>query len=193
MTGDASVKEGPMGREASDSICSLPEGQLRERIAMLRRDLLPLVKRTVPLPDDAGLALEFDATPALRVQLETLVDFERQCCGGLEWSLSPESDEPHLRLSIAGVAPDASFFKKLGIAAEPTESAEAAGLAEGGIGGAPTGGVSRFAKAGGLGVGAKEAAFLCVQPADQRRRRIVDLLWSLDRNAAAAIGPAPSK
>ena len=101
--------------EPMSRICSLPEDELRERIAELRRDLLPLVQRTEPLPDDAGVVAEFEPRPEIEQQLEDLVAFERQCCSGLDWSLEARPDR--LRLTIAGLSPDSKFFQTLGVPA----------------------------------------------------------------------------
>ena len=135
---------------SAQAICNLPEDERRERIAMLRRELLPRVQRSEPLPDDAGVALEFEPSPEIQQQLDDLVEFERQCCGGLDWGVEARADV--LRLTIEGVAPDSQFFRTLGV---PPRSE--------GWHGRVREGAARFAKAGGLGV---SAAFLlfCVVP-----------------------------
>ncbi len=101
---------------SSETICSLPEDELRQRIAELRRDLRPLVQRTEPLADDTGVVAEFEPRPEIRRQLEDLVAFERPCCSGLDWNLEVRSDR--LRLTIAGLSPDSKFFQTLGVAPE---------------------------------------------------------------------------
>jgi len=138
--------------DSVETLCNLPEEELRARIEVLRRDLLPHVRSATALPDAAGVTLEFPAKPALREQLEQLVEFERLCCGGLDWTLDM-NDAQRLKLSIEGAAPDSAFFAQLG-----TE------LAPGNPGGESTPhGIAGFAKAGVVGI---SVAFLlfCVLP-----------------------------
>jgi hypothetical protein len=87
-----------------EPVCSLPEDALRERLAMLRREILPLVTRREALAN--GVAFEFADSPALERQLEELVAFERQCCSGLGWSLQRPAAGV-LRLCVEGLAPGA--------------------------------------------------------------------------------------
>ncbi len=128
------------GTRGCEDVCGLPSDQLRDRVAMIRRDILPHVTRREALAD--GVALEFEHTPAMQKTLEDLVAFERECCSGLEWTLHRPSSRP-LRLDVQGLAPDSDFFRVLGGAAEVTRP----------------GRLARLAQAGALGSGV--AFFLC--------------------------------
>jgi hypothetical protein len=188
------MRENDVTDESSlETVCSLPEEKRRKRIAALRRDLWPLVKRKAPLPDAAGVLLEFDATPALREQLEELVAFERQCCGGLEWRLEAPPRDEALRLTIEGLPPDARFFETLGIEGGSREPAEPADDAPSPVRPAGPGrGLSRFAKAGGLGVGAAFFLF-CVVPiglAAAGGATLAAWLGPLDHPAVVVLGGA---
>lgn len=154
-----------------EDFCALSPEQLRERSLSLRRDLMPLVKRASRLPDDAGLALDFDASPERRRQLDELVAFERQCCSGLDWDVTERAASSSLRLTIAGLAPDAGMYQTLGLApaVQPGEQSDVQPDLQpdeqsGEQSGEPArGGISRLAKAGGLGVGSAFFLF-CVVP-----------------------------
>lgn len=120
--------------------CSLPSDQLRDREAMIRRDILPQVTRREALED--GVAFEFEHSAMMQKTLEDLVEFERECCSGLAWNLSRRSSRV-LRLSVTGLAPDSDFFRAVSGATD-----------------APVDGrLGRLAQAAGLGAGS--SFFLC--------------------------------
>ncbi len=98
-----------------EDVCSLPSDELRDRVAMVRREILPHVTRRETLSD--GVAREFEHTPAMQKTLEDFVSFERACCNGLVWNLRRPSDHV-LRLSIQGLAPDSEFFSVFSGAAD---------------------------------------------------------------------------
>ena len=100
------------GARDPESVCSLPSDSLADRLAMIRREILPHVMRREALAD--GVALEFEHTPGMEETLENLVAFERGCCGGLTWELE-RSAGPVLRLSVRGLAPDSGVFEALGV------------------------------------------------------------------------------
>ena len=92
---------------AGGEACSLPPEDRRERLAMIRREILPRATRRQALPD--GLALDFEPGAATERELEELVAFERRCCSGLEWSL--ERSPERLRLRVSGLAPDSPLLR----------------------------------------------------------------------------------
>ncbi len=128
------MSEDPCGCE---SVCSLPPDELRERVAHLRTELLPLVRRRQQLPD--GIAWDFDPGVAMRARLDAFVTFERQCCGSVTFDITEPPESALLRLTVRG--PDAAAFAALGGAAsDPPRPAT------------PAGGVALAAKAGTIGV-----------------------------------------
>ena len=82
--------------------CSLGPAELEERLAMIRREIVPHVTRSEEL--ERGLLLDFDATPGMRAKLEQLVELERRCCSGLRWELE-EVGSATLRLGVTGTDP----------------------------------------------------------------------------------------
>ena len=95
--------------DASGDVCSLPPADLHDRVTMIRRDIVPLARRTEALPN--GRVWEFAPDPGLQSKLEALVTFERECCSGLDWNLEVENET--LRLRVEGIAPDSDFFAPL--------------------------------------------------------------------------------
>jgi hypothetical protein len=101
------------------SSCNLSDEAFAARRKELREGLMPLARGREDLPD--GLAVFFDATEQMREELAAFVDFETQCCPGLEFSVH---DAPGaLRLEIHGIDPNAGVF---------------AGVASGGVPGGDT-------------------------------------------------------
>ena len=90
------------------TVCSLSSAELEDRLAMIRREILPHVKRSEDLR--SGRAWEFEETSALRAKLEQWVELERRCCGGLDWSLE-RLPADRLRLTVLGVEPGSGFFE----------------------------------------------------------------------------------
>lgn len=112
----ASDSTGPdAGDRGCGDVCSLPSDERADRVAMMHREILPHATRREALA--AGVALEFADDPALERTLEEFVAFERECCGGLTWSLRRPSAGV-LRLSVEGLAPDSDFLRALGDTAE---------------------------------------------------------------------------
>ena len=93
-------------KENREDVCSLPPAALDDRVAMIRRDILPLARRSEALAN--GRAWEFARDPALQSKLEALVAFERQCCSGIDWNLDVEDET--LRLRVEGIPSDSHFF-----------------------------------------------------------------------------------
>lgn len=96
------------GTCGSDDVCTLPEEDFQDRVAVIRRDLLPLVTRREELPD--GVAFEFASSAAVEATLRDFVAFERDCCRGLTWDIRRTS-AGQLRLSIQGLPPGSEFFR----------------------------------------------------------------------------------
>ena len=117
------------------TVCSLSSAELEDRLEMIRKEILPHVKRSEDLPN--GRAWEFEETPALRAKLEEWVELERRCCGGLDWSLE-RLPANGLRLAVRGIEPGSGFFEALA-EPEPTPGS--------------SGGLVRLAKSGGVGLG----------------------------------------
>ncbi len=90
-----------MGNCQSTDFCNLPEDELQERIKMIRSELLPLATGKDERAN--GCTWTFERNPELQRKLEELVEFERQCCSGLDWDLSEGPST--LSLSVDGVAP----------------------------------------------------------------------------------------
>ncbi len=121
--------------------CALSSEALRERISMIRREVLPRARARERLAD--GRAWHFASDPATRETLEELVALERECCAdGIVFDLGEH--EGGLRLAVRGVDPDAAVFRALEPAATPNT-------------------LRRLLGAGGLGV-ALSAALFCGVP-----------------------------
>ncbi len=132
------------GTRDCEHVCSLPSDKLGERVAMIKRDILPQVTRRETLAD--GVAFEFEHTPAMQKTLEDLVAFERECCSGLAWNLCRPSGRV-LRLRVKGLDPESDFFRAVG----GTTDAPIKGR------------LARLAQAGGIGAGVG-LFFCCVVP-----------------------------
>ena len=116
------------------SVCTLPAVGLSERLAWIRREVLPHVLTREPL--EGGLAFELRAAPELAARLDRWIELERECCSGLEFERVAGRRRGHVRLEIRGIDPDAALFADLpGSAASPSPRvgrlarAAAAGLA----------------------------------------------------------------
>lgn len=87
-----------MDDDRTVSPCTLSAEALRERIAMIRSEILPHLKATRVLA--GGRSLDFG--PELRERLEAWIELERRCCGGLVWKLEPLPRAEGLRLTVEG-------------------------------------------------------------------------------------------
>ena len=68
-----------------EDVCDLPTEALQDRLAMIRREILPLATHREALSD--GMAFEFKHAPAIQKTLEDFAEFERECCSGLTWNV----------------------------------------------------------------------------------------------------------
>jgi len=115
------------------SACSLDDRGLKDRLARIRDEILPLIIRREPRP---GVRLLFQDGPATRTLLEAWVEEERACCASLDWKLEPTATPGELRLDIQGLDPDAAWLDALA----PEVRSRAGGAVPGAI------------RAGGIGV-----------------------------------------
>jgi len=95
--------------------CNLSDEDHEARWKEVRQKLLPQARGREALAD--GVVLLFDATPALREELDAFVAFERECCPGLRWFVQDAAEA--LRLEIRGVDPHAAIFAGVGQPNEP--------------------------------------------------------------------------
>ncbi len=82
--------------------CSLNDAEFLERRTLARRTLIPQVTASKRIQD--GLILTFVGDESLRSDLETFVSLEQQCCGFIEFTISPDTAEPNspIELRIGG-------------------------------------------------------------------------------------------
>ncbi len=96
---------------AGRNMCRLSDDQLTTRLAEMRRDVLPHIRKTQKLED--GLVLEFNDTPNLKAKVERLVALERECCAGLRLELQERPLAEGLKLEIRGINPQSETFEQL--------------------------------------------------------------------------------
>ncbi|MFT5040253.1 MAG: hypothetical protein ACI8TX_001218 [Hyphomicrobiaceae bacterium] len=149
----------PVAEVAEDFalICTLPRQELGARTQMLREDLLPLLVAAQRLDDRSGVALGFASEPQTQAKLEALVDFERSCCGSLQWELEAVPSNDRLRLTICGLSPDSSLYSLVSSAAAKIADEASRGQSSN------SGNLVGLAKAGGVGVFAG-LVLCCVVP-----------------------------
>lgn len=92
-------------------MCTLSNDQLTSRLAEMRRDILPHIRKTHTLED--GLVLEFRDTPNLKAKVERLVALEQECCAGLRFELQEKPQPEGLKLEIRGIDPQSGTFEQL--------------------------------------------------------------------------------
>jgi hypothetical protein len=101
-------------------VCTLSGDGLAERLAWIRDEILPHVRRTERLA--SGLAWELDAAPGLAEKLDRLIALERECCGGVVFERTEASAAGLLRLEVRGIDPDAAAFRALHVARQREET-----------------------------------------------------------------------
>lgn len=94
-------------------ICTLsPEG-LGDRLAWVRKEILPHAVEKVRLGN--GLALELVEAPGLTEKIDHLIALERECCSGIVFERHASTTEGQVRLEVRGIDPDAQVFQAFGV------------------------------------------------------------------------------
>ena len=96
------------------AICNLSDEELAARRKDLRQELVPKARGREELAN--GLAIFFDGSPETRAELEAFVEFERECCPGLDFSVRDASGA--LRLELRGIDPKTNVFAGVGEAGQ---------------------------------------------------------------------------
>jgi hypothetical protein len=91
--------------------CTLAADELSDRMAWIRREILPHAVETVAI--EQGLAFELRAAPGLADELDRLIALERECCSGIDFERTASSTPGRLRLEVRGVDPEAAVFRSL--------------------------------------------------------------------------------
>ena len=106
------IRQTPNGRMGElEARRTLTPDQLTIRLAEIRRDVLPHVRKTERLED--GYVFERNGTPEPRARVERLIALERECCGGLQFDLGQGPQAAGLRLNIRGIDPQAGTLEQL--------------------------------------------------------------------------------
>jgi hypothetical protein len=103
---------------AAEDVCNLRGDEREQRAAMIRAEILPLVRRREDLPN--GFALEFERTPSVAAKLARWVELERTCCASLDWELELDAAGDRVRLSVRGEG--AHELARLAGASRPTRA-----------------------------------------------------------------------
>lgn len=82
--------------------CTLTQAEIRERRAAILDPVRTAVRNLTSVP--LGTAYHFDATSAMLAQLAQLVDFERQCCPFLTFTIVVAAGNQTLSLEVSGPA-----------------------------------------------------------------------------------------
>jgi hypothetical protein len=98
-------------------VCTLPADGLGERMAWIRREILPHAVGVVRL--DRGLAFELAPAPGLAGRIDDLIGLERECCSSIAFERLPSATPGRLRLEVRGIDPDAAVFRSLGVPGSP--------------------------------------------------------------------------
>ncbi len=136
MTSDIhSISSKAQLRKIAD-FCTLSPEDLEQRVAMIRREILPRVLAKLELED--GVGWEFEATADNRKKLEELTELERQCCRGLSFEIREDPNGTRLRWEILGIDPNTAIFGDLNLEPAVHENARAGSwkalLRRGGLG-----------------------------------------------------------
>jgi hypothetical protein len=109
---------GGSGLPPSDplAICTLPGDQLGDRLAWIRREILP--HAIASERRERGLAFELTEAPGLAEKLDLLVRLERDCCSEIAFERVASEAPGRLRLEIRGIDPDAPVLKSLAVPEE---------------------------------------------------------------------------
>ncbi len=124
MTSDIhSISSKAQLRKIADFCTPSPE-DLEQRVAMIRREILPRVLARLKLEN--GVGWEFEATADNRKKLEDLTELERQCCRGLSFEIREDPNGTRLRWEILGIDPNTEFFPDRRSSTTPGSSLSAA-------------------------------------------------------------------
>ena len=113
------------------SRCTLTRAGLAERRAWLERAVLPLVRRTVRLPD--GVLFECDGEAEAQRTLRAWIEKEAACCPGLAFALGANGEGLAI-LEIRGDDPILDRIVALAPRAEAGRASVGAWLRAGGLG-----------------------------------------------------------
>jgi hypothetical protein len=91
------------GDDRCVAACSLSEKELAERLAMVRRELVPHVR--VSETREGGFVWELPHDDAMQRRLEDWIELERECCSGIAFALSRPT-QSMLRLEVSGFPPE---------------------------------------------------------------------------------------
>ena len=105
-------------------ICTLPSEALDDRLAWIRREILPHATRTASLP--GGVSVDLLDTPGLAEKIDRLIALESKCCSEITFERHAGEKAGQLRLVIRGIDPDSSIFQSLGAAASYPPTGRAA-------------------------------------------------------------------
>ena len=110
--------------------CSLTGGEMDERLAWIRAEILPHAVGSERTRN--GVVWELEDAPGLVANLGRLVALEADCCPGVRFEHTTDPASGRRRLQIDGVDPDSEFFATPPAASEPPgirgRLAKAAGL-----------------------------------------------------------------
>ena len=93
--------------------CSLTDAEYKERRFEMRQQLIPHITRIEH--SELSLLLAFNDTKVARSEVMTFVDLEQQCCGFLNFVVSPSGEQ--LTLTIDGPEGSQSTLKAFAVAA----------------------------------------------------------------------------
>ena len=99
--------------DGCEVVCTLPEPALVDRVAMVKREILPHVRAQTRIAD--GFRLEFPLDSLVRSKLEQWVELERSCCGEARFEIDEQTDG--LRFTVHGIDPTGALAELFGEAA----------------------------------------------------------------------------
>jgi hypothetical protein len=110
MSTDSTMADPTRAEPGADPIegCTLSAGRLHERLAWIRREILPHAVASETLAD--GIAWEFADAPGLAAKLDQLVALERECCSGIVFQQEHSLAAGRRRLEMRGIDPRVAGF-----------------------------------------------------------------------------------
>ena len=93
--------------DGCEVVCTLPETSVGERIAMIRREILPYARSYTRIAD--GFQLEFPRDPQIRRNLENWAELEGICCLEARFEISEHAGG--LRLTVNGIDPAGKAYE----------------------------------------------------------------------------------